>query len=303
VSQNIKALVFRVHGKGAASILQKNLNSSQTDKDIAFKQAVAKLTDAFVAQEAAENIIREFATALGWQLSVSTQAQPQPAAQQQNATKKQVVQPQPPSQPKSTDQTGTSSAAGITPNTTRNIQFGGYQWRMLDVQGDKALLLTEDNIEKRSYNTQRTDVTWENCTLRRYLNSELYGKFSSQEQARILPITNTNTNNQWFSTRGGSDTTDKIFLLSIEEVVRYFGDSGQLKNRNLGGKYWISDEFNKERVANYGNTAWWWWLRSPGNYGRYAASVSAGGYLLVHGDYVSVVEGGVRPALWLNLKS
>jgi hypothetical protein len=25
---------------------------------------------------------------------------------------------------------------------------------------------------------------------------------------------------------GGADTSDRIFLLSIEEVVRYFGDSG-----------------------------------------------------------------------------
>jgi hypothetical protein len=305
VSKNIKKLVFAVYENDAASILQKNLDSSQADKEIAFKQAVAKLTEAFIAQEAAENIIGEFATALGWQLSIPTQAQSQPTVQQKSVTNKQVAQPQPQPQPqpKPVYQTGTSSIAGITPGKTRNIQFGEYTWRVLDVQGDKALLLTEDVIEKRLYNEQYTDVTWENCTLRHYLNNEFYSKFSSQEQARILPTINTNANNQWFNTRGGNDTTDKIFLLSIEEVVRYFGDSGQLKNKNPNSKYYINDKFNKERVATCGGWAWWWWLRSPGYGGYCAARVDADGGLYVFGSDVRGGGGGVRPALWLNLKS
>jgi hypothetical protein len=118
----------------------------------------------------------------------------------------------------------------------------------------------------------------------------------------ILPTTNINVNNQWFGTDGGRDTTDKIFLLSIEEVVKYFGDSGQLKNRP-GDSWWIDDTFSKERVATYGGKAWWWWLRSPGLIGDFAAGVGPGGGLDVCGFDVYDAEGGVRPALWLNLKS
>jgi hypothetical protein len=87
VSRNIKKLVFAVYENDAASILQRNLNSSQADKEIAFKQAVAKLTEAFITQDAAENIIREFTIALGWQLSIPTQAQSQPTVQQKSVTR------------------------------------------------------------------------------------------------------------------------------------------------------------------------------------------------------------------------
>jgi hypothetical protein len=119
----------------------------------------------------------------------------------------------------------------------------------------------------------------------------------------ILPTTNINVNNQWFGTDGGRDTTDKIFLLSIEEVVRCFGDSGQTKNKNPNSEWYISDTFNKERVAAYGGKAWWWWLRSPGYLGNCAAHVGTGGRLSVYGSSVIRDVGGVRPALWLNLKS
>jgi len=32
------------------------------------------------------------------------------------------------------------------------IPFGEYCWRVLDVQGDRALILAEDVVEKRTYN-------------------------------------------------------------------------------------------------------------------------------------------------------
>jgi hypothetical protein len=46
-----------------------------------------------------------------------------------------------------------------------------------------------------------------------------------------------------------------------------------------------------------------WWLRSPGFYGDVAAYVSVGGGVGYYGDYVYDDSYGVRPALWINLKS
>jgi hypothetical protein len=315
VSPNTKNLVFAVYERGAASILQNNLNSPQADKEIAFKQAVARLTDAFIAQEAAESIIREFTTALGWQLSMPTQKRQQASSQsrKQRVEKKQPAQsqtqkqsqPQSQQQPKSTHPASAEVVTAIMQGKRRDVWLGGYQWRVLDVQSDKALLLTEDVIEKRCYNKIRTKISWEKCTLDHYLNGEFYKKFSSREQAMILETENTNASNQWFGGKGGNDTKDKVFLLSIEQVVGYFGDSGRLKNRKLKSKnkYSISDEFDTERVANYETVAWRWWLRSPGDGNRYAVYVDSNGYLNMLGYYVDDEDGGVRPALWLNLKS
>ena len=192
--------------------------------------------------------------------------------------------------------------AKIKQGETRNLPFGDYAWRVLDVQNDRALLITEDIIEKRPYYDELTDVTWETCTLRGYLNGNFfYGNFSAQEQALILEITNANLDNQWYGTNGSNPTKDKVFLLSIAEVVRYFGDSGQLKNNNPDSEYWIGDQYSSERVAKFNNGGFWWWLRSPGYYPFRAAIVDTGGYVGLNGNYVGDREGGVRPALWLNL--
>jgi len=191
------------------------------------------------------------------------------------------------------------TACGKKPAAYTTKSFGGYTWRVLDEQDGKMLLITEDIIEQRPYNADDEDVTWETCALRAYLNGEFYSKFSAQEQAMILETRNTNADNQWSGTDGGNDTMDKVFLLSIEEVVKYFGDSGQLKNRPEY-KWWIDDQYNSERVAKFINDGSWWWLRSPGcDQGR-AAGVSLVGIVYLYGNTVTN-EFDVRPALWLSL--
>jgi len=206
------------------------------------------------------------------------------------------------------------AATAIAQGKKEGIQFGGYTWRVLDVQDGKALLITEKIIEKRPYNVEYTAVTWETCTLRAYLNGEFYNKFSAVDRARILETRNANPSNQWYGTNGGNATTDKVFLLSLDESVKYFGDSGDLKNQKRWGwsdgqwivsddGYILNDQYNDARIAEYGSEgASWWWLRSPGSDQNGAASVLNVGIVILHGSTV-VNEGGVRPALWLNLES
>jgi hypothetical protein len=105
------------------------------------------------------------------------------------------------------------------------IAFGSYQWRVLTLQDDAVLLITDTVVELRWYHTQFADITWADCAVRSYLNHDFYHTFRPDEQARILPVTNRNADNPWFRTPGGRDTVDRIFLLSLEEVCTYFGDS------------------------------------------------------------------------------
>ena len=181
------------------------------------------------------------------------------------------------------------------------IPFGPYKWCVLDVQDDKALLITDKIVEERPYNDEFIPVTWETCTLRSYLNGEFLKKFSEKEQAGICKIENTNLDNQWYGANGGRNTTDKLFLLSLEEVVKYFGDSGQLKNKNPESAWCIDDQYNDKRVAKLNNSGSWWWLRSPGGLQDNAARVGLDGGVGLDGDNVNAETGGVRPALWLNL--
>ena len=176
------------------------------------------------------------------------------------------------------------------------ILFGAHQWLVLALQDDRALIISENVLEQSTYHESFTSITWENCTLRQYLNGTFYNTFSEANKARIAEVTNVNLDNQYYGTKGGNNTQDKIFLLSLEEVVQYFGDSGQLGNNN-----YISDQYNSNRIAFFNGSAVWWWLRSPGyNIGR-VSEVYSDGHIHLDGAIVNYNSGGVRPALWLNL--
>ena len=134
------------------------------------------------------------------------------------------------------------------------ISFGGYKWRILDTQGNTALIITENIIEQRIYHDAYKDITWAECALRKYLNGEFYDKFSATDKSRIIPVINKNSDNQWYGTKGGEDTQDNIFLLSIEEAAcKYFGDSSsKLENPKGNRRYWFErkDENNRKRMAS-----------------------------------------------------
>jgi len=195
------------------------------------------------------------------------------------------------------------------------IVFGKYEWRVLAMQNNAALIITEEIIELRAYHDSYIDITWADCKLRKYLNGEWYDKFTETDKSRIIPTTNKNPNNPWHGTIGGEDTRDRIFLLSIEEAVcKYFGDSGdKLINRSKKQNYWFQrkDENNSKRAAAFDGCAWWWWLRSPGRVGVKAAYVHGDGNIGIQGNNIFLCnigscfhpngdnKGGVRPALWL----
>jgi hypothetical protein len=190
--------------------------------------------------------------------------------------------------------------------------FGKRDWRVLDIQDGKALLLSEQIWDQRPYHRSEERITWENCTLRKELNDEFFKLIPQVVRAKIARAKISNNKNGWYGTDGGEDTDDNIFLLSLEEVDRYFGDSGDYANKKRkdrkAGKYilanngyWFSNDFDKDRIAIYNGAASWWWLRSRGGGSNIAARVDDAGAVDVGGYGVADVSGGVRPALWLNL--
>ena len=194
------------------------------------------------------------------------------------------------------------------------ISFGSYTWRVLDMQNNMALIITECIIEQRAYHNVYKDITWADCSLRKYLNGEFYDKFSAADKSRILPVLNKNLDNQWYGSKGGADTPDSIFLLSLEEVCKYFGDSlSKLQNRGKNQRYWFErkDENNSKRIAKLlgKEWAWWWWLRSPGRVNVKAVYIfGTDGNIGIQGNNIlkgnisdGKCTGGVRPALWLKL--
>lgn len=197
------------------------------------------------------------------------------------------------------------------------VAFDRYQWRVLAVQNGAALLITENMVAQRAYHNHAGDVTWAECELRAYLNGAFYDAFSEANQSRILAVTNKTPDNPWYGSRGGVDTLDHIFLLTIEDAVcKYFGDSSkQLETRSPKQRYWFQrkDENNGKRRSTFDGYGWWWWLRSPGRDNRRAVYIHGDGNIGIQGNgtyrYSSNTLhpvtgdncGGIRPALWLKL--
>lgn len=183
------------------------------------------------------------------------------------------------------------------------LRFGGYDWFVLDTQEDKTLIITEKVIMKRPYHSEEKEITWETSDMRKYLNGEYYNLFTDADRARIIEVVNENPNNPWYGTSGGNLTTDRIFLLNIEEVIKHLGDSGQLHEKPVGPKgesWWIDDQYDGVRSARFGSKYAWWWLRSPGYISSCAAYINTKGIVHLHGGAVKEKNGGVRPALWLK---
>jgi len=183
------------------------------------------------------------------------------------------------------------------------IEFGGYDWYILKEEDDKILLLSQDIIELKKYHDTFEDVTWEDASIRKYLNGEFYDSFESEDKLQIIESHICNEDNPWYSVSGGQKTMDKIFLLSIDEVVRYLGDSGQLMEPN--NKYFIDDKYNLARSAKLGGSPARWMLRTPGNSPDFVATITIEGKIAMTGDFVNrsstdLFNVGIRPALWMK---
>lgn len=172
------------------------------------------------------------------------------------------------------------------------------EWLVLAKEGNKALVISKYALDCQRYNTSNTDVTWETCSLRKWLNGTfLSAAFNSEEQNSIISSTVTADKNPSYRISPGNNTTDKVFLLSITEVNKYFSsDSARQCSATAYAKA-------QGAYTNTGNGYCWWWLRSPGSRSNYAATVNDNGSVDFNGNYVLYSYDAVRPALWINLGS
>ena len=170
------------------------------------------------------------------------------------------------------------------------------EWIVLANEGNQSLLISRYALDCRQYNAGYKEVTWETCSLRSWLNGTfLKTAFTADEQKAIQQTPVDNSKNQGrsgYSTAGGNDTTDQIFLLSVAEVATYFS-SGEDRICKPTAYAKTQGAYDNDNVCR-------WWLRSPGYNLYYAEYVWTDGY--VGATDVNNVHVAVRPAFWINLE-
>lgn len=201
---------------------------------------------------------------------------------------------------------------GTYPQTSDGTDKAPIEWIVLDYDSanHRALLLSRYGLDAKRYNEAKDDITWEECTLRTWLNDIFLNKaFTAKEQKAILLTNVDNSSSQGdsgWSTSGGNNTQDRIFLLSYAEANKYLGvtyaGSKDTKSRVAPTAYAMKQgahTYTGDETAD-GEAAGWWWLRSPGYYQGHAANVTTIGCLDIMRS-INVV-GCVRPALWIDLR-
>ncbi len=177
------------------------------------------------------------------------------------------------------------------------------EWLVLDKQDSRILIVSNYALDCQRYNEEYEDVTWENCTLRSWLNNDFYNTaFNEAEKQMILQTEVSPDENPSYDTDPGNSTIDNIFLLSITEAEKYFSNDDA--RMCVPTAYAIAQgAYTSDSYKVGGKATCWCWLRSPGDDQRYAANVDDGGSVYYVGLNVSDVIGCVRPALWINLES
>ena len=184
-----------------------------------------------------------------------------------------------------------------------NISSNGkedIEWSVLAKEDNRVLLISKYALDCKQYNAELTDVTWEICSLRQWLNGTfLNDAFSAEEQALIQDTYVSADANPKYDTNPGNATTDKVFLLSINEAEKYFGSDEDRKCTST--EYAKANAYTSS--SNTKNGICWWRLRSPAMHQSYAAGVTYGGSVDDFGKSVVDDDVCVRPALWINLDS
>ena len=155
------------------------------------------------------------------------------------------------------------------------------RWIKLAEEGNRLLLLSKSSLDVKPYNKPNNKVTWENCTLRSWLNGVfLHEAFSEEEKACLLSVTLDNL--------GEPATEDTVFLLSANEYLQYNPDCDQ-----EGIEY--SAYAQKKTSSNWASR---WWCRAEAiSYGE--RKIEANGLItLTYSPFNSAL--GVRPAVWID---
>ncbi len=170
------------------------------------------------------------------------------------------------------------------------------EWLVLDKKDGKALVISKNALDYQQYNTSYTEVTWETCSLRKWLNGTfINAAFTDAEKSAIPTVAVSADKNPEYSTNPGNATQDKVFLLSITEVNKYFSSDSARQCKATA--YAVA----QGAYVNSSNGNCVWWLRSPGKNQFRAAYVYYDGFVNESGGSVDISFYAVRPALWIDI--
>lgn len=195
----------------------------------------------------------------------------------------------------------------------RSDEKSPIEWIVLDRQGDSLLLISRYALDclpfmPYSFYQDNVPATWETSLMREWLNDSFLQ--TAFDPGEVQMITRSKV---WNDSADGSQdsrtTTDRVFLLSADEAVRYF--SSDEARKCTATQFAI--EYGAYRSSIGGTCIWW--LRTPGDdsvivpvvdpSADYAATrfgcIGTSGEIIRVGYNVLERGNAVRPVIRVNL--
>ena len=164
------------------------------------------------------------------------------------------------------------------------------EWVILERDGKRLLAISKYVLDCQPFDMGNTPVTWESCSLRKWLNETfLDATFSAEEQERLQTVILSEDGDRPYTSQ------DRVFLLSADEGDQYFASANERICRTTES---CLASFQANHIAVNANGVVFWWLRTPGIDSDCERIVFEDGSMpnLV----TSGLPGGVRPAVWLD---
>lgn len=179
-----------------------------------------------------------------------------------------------------------------TADTKRKLE-----WYVIGINQNQMTLLCAKVIRSLPYNEIKTNVTWETCSLRKYLNEQFFeSTFSQEEKEAIIEMPLEPALGKGTNLKQCRRTRDRVFLADIDLVETL------PNNIRLGYPTLRTVEENRLFMGRGLSTKdyIYWWVRNPGKTNLSAQLM--GGYGFTR-QSVDTQTGGVRPVIVVNLNS
>lgn len=222
------------------------------------------------------------------------------------------------------------------------IKFGKYEqdgnesngkedieWIVLKVEKDRIYVTSKYVLDFQPFDTVGGEVYWETSTLRKWLNNDFYNCAFSESEKQAIPLStvkNLNNPRSYFHTEPLNDTNDKVFLLSVEDAMTYFGECIYYSDeydfyyykglfvapteyvKMKGIPWWTlnDDDYDEYKNWNFarediiGVQCTEWWLRTQPVSDDEGNEVWAGGRTGYGENADCFEEKGVRPAMYIS---
>lgn len=180
------------------------------------------------------------------------------------------------------------------------FQFGEYEqdrdglvkspieWVILEKEKGRVLMVSKYALDGRPYNTTDTNITWEDCSLREWLNGTFLEHAFSQDEQDMIKLTS------------NESSQDKVSLLSRTEVQSYFKTDEERKAEQT--------EYAAEKTGFNGYGPWWLRSQTDAYFSNAADTVDDNGSLyLTWSRKIRILAFrvdqnlSVRPAIWVDI--